>query len=232
MLAQIDNGLATSVAFALGLHIPEIPLESLNNSIPADGKKEDYASLNPEGSLSKSPALSMSGTIKDSIETRKVAILAADGVNEKSLSKVKDALIAAGAVVHIIAPRLADIISEEDKRITPDESFLTAASVLYDAVYVPGGTNAVATLEAEADAIHFLNQAFKHCKAIAADWQAIQVLESTYFYKKLPVEHSEETAFSEGVYLSDDADKLADVFKNMIAKHRFWERETPRKIPA
>jgi len=232
ILYQIDKGLAGEVAFALGLHIPEIPLEELNKSIPADGKKADYASMNPEGSLSKSPALSMEGTIKDTIKTRKVAILAADGVDGGSLSKVKDALVAEGAVVHIIAPKLGELISKEDMKITPDESLLTAASVLYDAVYLPGGTNSVATLEAEANAIHFLNEAFKHCKAIAADEQALQVLEATYFYKKLPAEYTKETVLREGVVVSGDIAKLIDLFKEMIALHRFWDRENPRKIPA
>ncbi len=232
ILSQIDKGLAGEVAFALGLNIPEIPLEELNKSIPADGKKADYASTNPEGSLSKSSALSMAGTIKDTIKTRKVAILAAEGVDGESLSKVKDALVAEGAVVHIIAPKLGELLSKEDMKITPDESLLTAASVLYDAVYLPGGTNSVATLEAEANAIHFLNEAFKHCKAIAADKQAFQVLEATYFYKKLPAEYAKETVLREGVVVSGDIAKLIDLFKEMIALHRFWDRENPRKIPA
>ncbi|WP_421939081.1 catalase [Pedobacter sp.] len=232
VLAQIDKGLATEVAYALGLHIPKIGLEELNNSIPADGERADYASANPEGSLAKSDALSMAGTIKDTIKTRKIAVLAADGVDEKSLSKVKDTLIAAGAVVHIIAPKLGEIISIENKKIAVDESFLTAASVLYDAVYVPGGGNSVASLEAEANAIHFLNEAFKHCKAIAADEAALQVLESTYFFKKLPAEYSKETVLREGVLVSADIDALSTLFVQMIAMHRFWERENPRKIPA
>jgi catalase len=232
VLAQIDKGLAAEVAFALGLHIPKIPLEELNNSIPADGDPADYASLNPKGSLAKSEALSMAGTIKDTIRTRKIAILAADGVDGKSLSKVKDELIAKGAVVHIIAPKLGQIISKEDLQITPDESFLTAASVLYDAVYVPGGGNSVATLEAEANAIHFLNEAFKHCKAIAADEEALQVLESTYFFKKLPAEYSEGTVLREGVLVTKDLKILSATFIKMIALHRFWDRENPRKIPA
>ena len=232
VLAQIDKGLATEVAYALGLHIPKIGLEELNNSIPADGERADYASANPEGSLAKSEALSMAGTIKDTIKTRKIAVLAADGVDEKSLSKVKDTLIAAGAVVHIIAPKLGEIISIENKKIAVDESFLTAASVLYDAVYVPGGGNSVASLEAEANAIHFLNEAFKHCKAIAADEAALQVLESTYFFKKLPAESSKETVLREGVLVSADIDALSTLFVQMIAMHRFWERENPRKIPA
>ncbi|RBQ11291.1 catalase [Pedobacter miscanthi] len=232
VLANIDKSLAGEVAFALGLHIPDVPLAELNNSIPADGKREDYASANPEGSLATSEALSMAGTIKDTIKTRKIAILAADGVDEKSLSKVKDALVADGAVVHIIAPKLGEIISKGDKKIVPDESFLTAASVLYDAVYVPGGTNSVAAVEAEANALHFLNEAFKHCKAIAADEEAVQVLESTYFYKKLPAEYSRETVLREGVIVSADVEELTALFKEMIALHRFWDRENPRKIPA
>jgi len=232
VLVQIDKSLAAEVAFALGLHIPKIALDELNNSIPADADPKDYTSLNPKGSLSKSDALSMAGTVKNTIQTRKVAILAADGVDEKSLSKVKDTLIAQGAVVHIIAPKLGHIISKGDQQITPDESFLTAASVLYDAVYIPGGSNSVATLEAEANAVHFLNEAFKHCKAIAADDEAIQVLESTYFFKKLPAEYSTDTVLREGVIVSSDINSLKDIFIKMIAMHRFWDRENPRKIPA
>jgi catalase len=232
LLNQIDTGLAAEVAFALGLHIPKIPLEELNQSVPADAAQSDYASLQVEGSLAKSEALSMAGTIKDNIKTRKVAILAADGVNEKTLSKVKDTLVKEGAVVHIIAPRLGEMISMGDVKIRPDESFLTAASVLYDAVYVPGGANSVATLEAEANAVHFLNQAFKHCKAIAADQDALQVLEASYFFKKLPAEYSEETVLSEGLLVSKDIKTLVPLFIKMIGQHRFWERENPRKIPA
>ena len=232
VLVQIDKSLAAEVAFALGLHIPKIALDELNNSIPADADPKDYTSLNPKGSLSKSDALSMVGTVKNTIQTRKVAILAADGVDEKSLSKVKDTLIAQGAVVHIIAPKLGHIISKGDQQITPDESFLTAASVLYDAVYIPGGSNSVATLEAEANAVHFLNEAFKHCKAIAADDEAIHVLESTYFFKKLPAEYSTDTVLREGVIVSSDINSLKDIFIKMIAMHRFWDRENPRKIPA
>jgi len=232
LLNHVDKGLAATVAYALGLHVPVIPLEELNGSVPADADPADYSPEQKDGELAKSEALSMSGTLKDSIATRKIAILAADGVDGKSLSQVKDALIAQGAVVHIIAPKLGAILSQEDQQIKVDESFLTAASVLYDAVYLPGGTNSSATLEAEANAVHFLNEAFKHCKAIAADVTAIQVLEATYFYKKLPDEYSEETVLREGIIVSENLSSLAELFIRMIAQHRFWDREVPRKIPA
>lgn len=174
----------------------------------------------------------MVNTVKDNILTRQVAILAADGVNEVSLLAMKDALQAAGAVVEIIAPCQGYIISEGDVRIPVDKSFLTGASVFYDAVYVPGGTNSVATLEGEPDAIHFLNEAFKHCKAIAADEQAIQVLKVTYFGRKLPEDFSEENVLEEGLAINNDTAQLAEHFIKAIAQHRFWNREKPRKVPA
>ena len=123
-------------------------------------------------------------------------------------------------------------MSENDTEITPNESLLTTASVLYDAVYVPGGINSVGTLCANPDAMHFLNQAYKHCKAIATDTAAIQVLEETYFGKKLPADSTDETGMAEGLIISNDAKTLATQFIAAIKQHRFWDRETLRKVPA
>jgi len=232
LLAHVDKALAAAVAYALGLPVPEIPLAQLNGSIPADADRALYTPEQKEGALAKSQALSMAATIKDSIKTRKIAILAADGVDGNALNKLKTTLTAQGAVVHVIAPKLGNIISAGDEKIQVAESFLTAASVLYDAVYVPGGANSVATLAAEANAVHFLNEAFKHCKAIAADQPAMQVLEASYFYPKLPAEYSEETVLREGVLVTADLKLLGSLFPKMIALHRFWDREVPRKIPA
>ncbi|MES2267186.1 MAG: catalase [Bacteroidota bacterium] len=223
ILSLIDKGLAAEVAYALGLHVPQ-PETPVNKSIPADANVEDYESVQVEGSLTKSEALSMANTVKDSIQTRKIAILAADGVDEKALFAVKEAIEADGGAVNVIAPRLGFITSLNDEQIQADESFLTAASVLFDAVYVPGGGNSVASIEADPDAVHFLNEAFKHCKAIAADAGAMQVLEATYFSKKIEND--------EGVIVSDDTATLAADFIEAIKQHRFWEREKPRKIPA
>lgn len=232
LLTQIDDGLAGAVAYSLGLHIPKSLETALNQSIPADGDPEKFRSIVREGSLDKSEALSMKNTIKDSIRTRKVALLAADGVNENNLMAIIDSLTKEGAMVDVVAPKLGFITGENDTKIPVYKSFLTTASVLYDAVYVPGGTNSVATLEAEADAVHFLNEAFKHCKAIAADKQALQVLKATYFGRKLPEDNSDETAMMEGVIISNDINTLSNQFIAAIAQHRFWEREKPRKVPA
>ncbi|RXK86207.1 catalase [Filimonas effusa] len=232
ILFHVNKHLAAQVAYALGHHIPKDSSAPMNQGVPADGDPEHYVPIIKDSPLAVSAALSMANTVKDNIRTRQIAILAADGVDEQSLKTVKNALIAEGAVVEVIAPRQGFILSENDEQIPVDKSLLTAASVFYDAVYVPGGTNSAATLESEAEAIHFLNEAFKHCKAIAADASAIQVIEATYFAKKLPPDFSRESVLTEGIVVEKNAKQLASLFIDAIKQHRFWERERPRKVPA
>src|SRR5690606_38971743 len=141
ILSQIDESLAAAVAYALGLSIPKDTGQLLNHSIPADADPKEYQPIPAVSSLAKSEALSMANTRKDTIETRKIAVLAADGVDDISLNAVRADLEGAGAVVEIIAPRQGFLRSENGVEIAVHHSLLTAASVLYDAVYVPGGTN-------------------------------------------------------------------------------------------
>jgi catalase len=230
ILSLIEKDLAIRVAQNLGLKVPA-PEQPINKSIPADGKPENFQPVRIKSSIDTSAALSMANTKKDSIKTRKIAFLVADGVNAASVTTVQNALTRAGAVVEIIAPKLGTVATGSKTTVPVKHSFLTAASVFYDAVYVPGGINSVATLEKTPEAIHFLNEAYKHCKAIAADAEAMQVLEATYFSKKLPStkgKHDQEL----GIILGDDGSKLSANFIKAIAKHRFWERETERKVPA
>lgn len=232
ILSRIDKGLANEVAYGLRLPIPKDKDILINQSIPADADPESYQPVFQESSLAKSAALSMANTIKDSIKTRKIAILAADGVDDKSLTTVQNAVLAEGATVEIIAPMLGYITTAGNVQVSVRKSFLTDASVFYDAVYVPGGAMSVATLSAEANAVHFLNEAFKHCKAIAADEGARQMLEETYFAKKLSEDESDDTVLREGVIVNGNLKKLSSQFVKAISLHRFWEREKPRRVPA
>ena len=231
LLNQIDGGLSSGVSYNLGLSIPNKIDGALNQSIPADGDDKKYQSLNPEGSLSKSAALSMAGNIA-SVKSRKIAILAADGVNEKNLIAMIKFFSGKGAICEVIAPRLGTITGMKNTKIPIYKSFLTTASVLYDAVYLPAGMNSVATLEAEPDAIHFLNEAFKHCKPIASDMEAIQVLRATYFGRKLPESNTDAVVAMEGIVINSNIEKLNEQFLKAITQHRFWKREKARKVPA
>jgi catalase len=220
ILSLVDKGLAAQVAVVLGLHVPQPPEQPINKNVPADADPADYEPVNVEGLLKISPALSMANTPKDTIQSRKIAILATDGVDERALFEMKGALEDEGASVEVVSTHLGFITSLNDEQIQVDDTTLTTASVLFDAVYVPGGANSVASLEADADAVHFLNEAFKHCKPIAANAGAAQLIEATYFSKKVDSD--------EGVLIGE----APAAFIEAIKQHRFWERERTRKIPA
>jgi catalase len=230
-LSQVDKSLAASVAVGLGMDVPAKPGGPLNGSIPADAAPGSYDSVVKKSSVTSSAALSMANSPTDTIRTRKIAFLVAEGVEADSVDTVREALEAEGAIVELIAPRLGNLLSEDDTPFVIKKSFLTAASVFYDAVYIPGGTNSIATLAAEPEALHFINQAYKHCKAIAADATARQVLEATYFGKNLPEDTSKDAVLQEGIVIGKP-DVVAKRFAEAIAQHRFWEREKPRKVPA
>jgi catalase len=231
MLAQINDGLASAVAYNIGVHVPKDLKTPLNQSVPADADPQKYRPVVKEGSLQKSAALSMANRPKDSIRTRKIAILVADGVDDKSILAVENALNEQGAYTDVIAARAGFVSGKSDADVLVKKSFLTTSSVFYDAVYVPGGTNSVAALEADPDAVHFLNEAYKHCKTIAADTDAVQVLKATYFGRKLPADNTANTIQMEGIVIGE-IKSLIPQFIEAIAQHRFWDREKVRKVPA
>ncbi|MES2592821.1 MAG: catalase [Bacteroidota bacterium] len=220
LLTQVDKNLANRVAEALGL-AAETPLGNTNQSVPADADPKDYQSKKIKSSLDRSEALSMKNTVKGSIATRRIAFLAANGVDEVLLNGMKKALEAKGAMVKIIAPQLGSIKSAGGRIINVDESFIQAASVVYDAVFIPGGKKSIDALKTEADAIHFINEAYKHCKAIAASDEANELLKVSY---------CDLSANDKGLITGKG--NISEAFIRAVAMHRFWEREAARKVPA
>ena len=219
ILTQVNKTLAAKVADGLGMSIPKQPMYPINHSVPADGIQKNYEPIKMKQSIKKSDALSMANTIKNTIKTRCIAILAGNGVDENSLTAMKNALEAEGAKTKIVAPKLGTIKGAAGKEIKVDMSFLNTASVLFDAVYIPSGAKSATALINEPDAIHFVNEAYKHCKAIAANGGGINLLKQSYAANK-PADA--------GLII----DKSAKDFIRAIAQHRFWEREKSRKVPA
>ena len=222
MLTQVDKTLASKVAEGLGIPLPKALEQPLNQSIPADGDPKKFQPVKVKPSLKISKALSMANTIKNTIKTRRIAILAADGVDAVSLNKMKQALEAAGAQTKIIAPHLGNIVAAKGKQIKVDQSLLTAASVLFDAVYIPGGQKSSTALQKEPNAIQFINEAFKHCKAIAVEGEGTELLFITNAGIKINSKgKTAKNHIADGVLLNRNSKE----FIKAIAQHRFWERE-------
>ncbi|HEY5349513.1 MAG TPA: catalase, partial [Candidatus Lustribacter sp.] len=157
ILANVDGRLTADVSAALGLRAP--------------------AAKARKGGVEVSPALSMIGTQPtDSIATRVVAILAADGVDGAAIAAMKSALTRAGATAHVLAPQLGLLKAGSSGSVAVDHRLVTMPSVVYDAVFVPGGKASVAALRADGDTVHFVTEAFKHAKAIAAGDDGAELL--------------------------------------------------------
>ncbi len=228
MLNLVNKDLAARVAEGLGFaEIPPMQLP-INHSVPADGDPAAFEPRRIGKTPPTSPALSMFNTVKDTIATRRVAILAADGVDTASLRQVKEALERAGASAKVIAPRLGTLKGADGTELLIDHSLLTASSVLFDAVYVPGGAASVDALVDERDAIEFIVEAFRHCKAIAATGEGLDLL------RACPGILKGEGDAAQGVVTSKDAvtsDMIAR-FTGAIAEHRFWNRARKNRVKA
>ena len=219
IIAQIDEVLAQKVAKGLGLEVPKSIEQPVNQAIGADADVEKHQPPQKKNYLDASPSLSQANTKFNSIATRKIAVLVADGFSMANFKKMNDALTMAGAVVKIIAPHGGKVMCDENMEHKVDAAIVTTESVLYDAVYIPGGAKSVASLKTEAKFIKFINEAFMHCKAIAADTEGQDLLDATYV-----VSCKNDKAVS--------INKEAQNFIDAIAQHRNWDRmEDVKKIP-
>lgn len=221
LLSQIDATLAEKVAAGLGATVPPILETPINKGVSPENEGGPQESQTVESSVSSSEALSMikNPTNSPTIASRKVAIICSDGVSEAAVLNIKKALKKEDAKGCIIAPHLGSIVTDADGAIAAEFSFLTASSVLFDAVYIPHGLGLNALAEND-DLLEFLNDAYKHCKVIGADGEASEIISSAPFASKITNEDG-------GIILTSDVatEGFAQDFIAAMTLHRFWERE-------
>jgi catalase len=212
LFARVDHELAKKVAMGIGIPAPT----------QAIGENHGKSSA----------AISQENTTKTA-KGRKVAILAANGVDGKQIMAIRSALKEAGVQAEIVSKFKGTIQSADSREITVDKTFLTSASVLYDAIYIPGGSQSLETLKMQGDAIHFINEAFKHCKPIAAIAEGVELLKVSDIKGVMISDGSMQN--DKGVITEknpSDFNEFAKSFTEAIAQHRFWMREEKDKVPA
>ena len=216
LLDQVDKNLAKKVAEGLGLIVPK-PEKPMNHGVGADAD-DSQEPIKIEQKVKSSDALSMvkNPTLTNTIETRQIAFLCAEGVSGSSVDNMKKAIEDAGAMVKIIAPHLGTIKTAEGKDLAVDQSYLIAASVLFDGVFIPDGQNS-AILKDMDEVKEFVNDSFKHCKFIAGEGSASEILQNTDAKPKT----------DEGVLTNSKVGdkKFADEFIKKLGTHRLWKRE-------
>ncbi len=214
MFNNVDNFLATQIAMRIGATPPLKPAQNYNTA--------------------SSKAISQENTLKSAV-TRKVAILADNGFNYNELTQVMEALKAAKVQCEIISSNLSVITSIDGQKIEVGKSFANAASVMYDAVYVTGGQQSIASLLTKKDALHFINEAFMHSKPIAASNEGVDLLMMNPEIQgvELADGNLSRLLVSYGVVTmrsASDMAKFSQEFIKAIAQHRHWTRQAKQML--
>ena len=206
---KVDGELAKRVAKGLGLPAPTEP------ATPNHGQT--------------SAALSQANTTKTA-KGRKVAILAADGVNAAQIAMIKQSLGALHINSEVVSLYGGSIVNSEGGQIEVDKTFLTTASVLYDAIYVPGGERSIEALTAHGDPLSFIQEAFKHFKPMAASGEGVDLMIQANLQGIDSSQVNGSISTQLGVIASRDTADMATfakTFIDAIKEHRFWTRPIP-----
>ena len=206
ILANIDLTLAKRVAENLGLPAPTAPTVQ--------------AQSNGKLTVDKSPLLSQANLLPADIASRKVAILVANGVDDKAVAAMKAALEAEGAHAKVLGPTSAPVKTASGATLAVDASMEGLPSVAFDAVFIPGGDASIKALSGDGVALHYVLEAYKHLKAIAYAGDAQKLIDLLRLEADAGL-----------LAVSDSASFKA--FFDAIQQHRVWAREPKAKaIPA
>jgi catalase len=198
----------------------------------------------------RAPEVSVEHQKKKGVKSLKVAILAADGVDEGSIEAVNGALEKEGARSMVVSKFLGKLKAAGGGEVPVDKIYVTAGSIMFDAVFVPGGRQSVEALLTHGDALHFVQEAFKHGKPVGAVGEGVDLLAAA----RLPDVRlaGEGESLSElgvvtdrtgepGGSLGDRVKETAGVghpdsfnarFLDALAEHRHWGRDAKETVPA
>ncbi len=206
-LGRIDHDLAHAVAAAVGVFTPDV-----------DGVMHENAS----------PALSQAGQ-PPTAATRKIAVLAADGVSAEPLRSIVDKLTERGLVCEILAPHNGSLNAVEAAPISVDRALSTMSSVLYDAVLVAPGTESASTLASIGEAVQYAVQAFKHQKTVGALGAGVALLRQAALTTTEYASDVDDGVVDQlGVVTAAetvDPAAFAETFAAAIGQHRHYDRD-------
>jgi catalase len=210
-LLNVDDELARRVAHGIGIR--ELP-----EPLPRVLKRQ------PKGEIERSPALSLLARPGEvGIQTRKVAILIAEGVDTTVAAQVHTALAAQGAVARFVGIQLGPVGATDETRLDVEVSMEAAPAAVWDALIVPSGQGTFTALSASGHALEFLKDQYRHCKPIMLIGVAGGLLKQANIPDTLP--SGEEDP---GLVLCEPAAVAAGMtaFIQALAQHRHFGRET------
>jgi catalase len=207
-LLNVSKELGTGLAKDLGIELPEPMPRAIKTA--------------PKPEISAAPTLSLKALPGDgSIATRKIAILLADGVESDPITALIEALDGAGAVTRLLASRLGTVSSEDGEPLEIDATLENSPSVLFDALVLPGGSEAVDALSLDGHTLEFVKDQYRHCKTILALGDSSRILAKAGIPFTLPSGEDDPGLLIEGHDIEADARS----FIAAIGRHRHVERD-------
>ncbi|KAL4260087.1 Catalase [Pleurotus pulmonarius] len=234
VLNNIDYELAKYVAVAVGGDVPDAPGKQNEGHKSAKLSQVYYAPKEP------------------TIKGRRVAILLADGFDKAEVVGIKALIASASANAFVIGPRRGKVFAAGEKigveggGIDADHHFEGQRSTMFDALVIPSGEHA-ALLMKSGRAVHWLREAFGHCKPIGAVGEAILLVQEALNLPEVqyadPTDSSAEVVESYGVVTTakyDVTTAIGDALKMTLnigekgfmerfafelSKHRCFKRE-------
>lgn len=190
MFVNVDKEMATIIADNVGVKRPSGEQSSVTAS---------------------SPALSQENT-NSYPYTLKVGVLIGNGFDASEVKASVNALTNAGVVVNLISEKLGTVRSADNVKGNITETFLTTSPVLYDALYVVGGT-ANNQAKFNKDVEDFIEEAYMHYKPIGIAKSGTSFFEAS------------EAKVGPGIIFASENPDFDKSFIKAIAKQRFWKRD-------
>ncbi|NWO55130.1 catalase HPII [Chromohalobacter salexigens] len=199
--------------------LPNIDLELArrvgeNHGIETPAEKPAPAEELGNGSQQASEALSLMARLPHDIKYRKVALLVADGVDGDQVEALKAKLEAEGAKGIVIAPSMAPVKASNGQQVVPDAMLNGLPSVTLDSVIVVGGAESAKALSQSGLGLYYVQEAYKHLKAIAAIGEGRDLLSAA----GVPTQE-------DGIFLGATVDDVFTPFTEAMGQHRVWPRD-------
>ncbi|KAI0670191.1 catalase [Trametes maxima] len=231
LLNNIDFDLAKQVAINVGGVVPE-----------------RAARENPGGTSSRLSQLAFAPQ-EPTIKSRRIAIIVADGFNLPEVEALRAIYKTGQATTWIIGPRRGSVYPNGEevgsgRGYSADHHYEGQRSTTFDAVIVPSGSKHAQALADSGRAIHWIREAFGHCKPIGALGEGVAFLREAV---QLPgVQYASDlnsnsvvssygvvtagkydggSAVADTLTIKQDEKGFASSFAYELSKHRNWDRE-------
>jgi catalase len=208
-LRNASEALARALATSLGLALPDAMPRAIDTVPPLE--------------IESAPSLSLMALPGQAgIATRKVAIVVAEGMAGAPIAHAVQMLSDAGAVTRLLSSRLGAVTSAEGTRFEIDATLENMPAVLFDALVLPDGMDAVEALSKDGRTLEFLKDQYRHCKSILVLGASEKLLRKAGIFENLPTGEQDPGLI---VRSSAEVEAALEEFMGAIAKHRHPQRD-------